>query len=127
MELASRTCALRWPPLAGCPECRGRDATWDEVDPRGTIWSFVVYHRAFAAELKDQIPYTVLMVQRDAGPYLVGRLADSGADDGAGRRPAIGDRVTADFAEVDGVPSVRWQLDATNSENSEGGGSNGKA
>jgi uncharacterized protein len=94
---------LRWPPLAGCPECRGRDSTWDEVNPAGAIWSFVVYHRAFTAELKDEIPYTVAMVHLDDGPYLVGRYED------AGRPPVIGDRVTAVFTETDGVPSVRWR------------------
>jgi uncharacterized protein len=95
--------ALRWPPLVGCPECRGRDTTWDEVDPQGTIWSFVVYHRAFAAELRNEIPYTVAMVELDDGPYLVGRLVDGGTP------PAVGDRVTAEFTEIDGVPSVRWR------------------
>jgi len=111
--------ALRWPPLAGCPECRSRDTTWDEVEPRGTIWSFVVYHRAFAAELKDEIPYTVVMVELDAGPYLVGRFV---AD---GRPPAIGDRVTAEFAEIDGIPSVRWRRSSHHPENGEH--SDGKA
>jgi uncharacterized OB-fold protein len=115
--------ALRWPPLAGCPECRSREATWDEVDPQGTIWSFVVYHRGFAAELKDQIPYTVVMVQLDAGPYLVGRLIEDG------RKPVIGARVTAGFAEIDGVPSVRWRATrSTDPEKSKDGeNSNGKA
>ena len=108
---------LRWPPLAGCPECRGRDATWDEVRPSGTIWSFVVYHRAFAAELTDEIPYTVVMVELDDGPYLVGRLED------AGRPPVIGDRVTAAFTETDSVPSVRWRAANT----MDGDNSNGKA
>lgn len=120
------TCgALRWPPLAGCPECRSRDTTWDEVAPNGTIWSFVVYHRAFAAELKPQIPYTVVMVQLDDGPYLLGRYVVDG------RKPTIGDRVTADFAEIDGVPSVRWRAtppaEPTNSKEGEGDSSNGKA
>jgi uncharacterized protein len=111
---------LRWPPLVGCPECRGRDTTWDEVAPSGTIWSFVVYHRAFAAALKDEIPYTVVMVELDDGPYVIGRFVEGS------RKPTIGDRVTADFAEIDGVPSVRWRAtDATNSK--EGDSSNGKA
>ena len=110
---------LRWPPLVGCPECRGRDATWDEVDPSGTIWSFVVYHRAFAAGLKDEIPYTVVMVELDDGPYLIGRFVD------AGRPPAIGDRVVADFAEIDGVPSVRWR--AEDGKDAKDGEKNGKA
>ena len=122
-----RACGeLRWPPLVGCPECHSRDATWDEVRPTGTIWSFVVYHRAFAAELKDEIPYTVAMVHLDDGPYLVGRLQDT---EDAGRPPAIGDRVTAVFTETDGVPSVRWRANdtkrATNTTN--GDNSNGKA
>jgi hypothetical protein len=96
--------ALRWPPLSGCPECRSRDTTWVDVAPRGTIWSFVVYHRAFQVSLAEEIPYAVAMVQLDDGPYLVGRLA-------AGTRPvAVGDRVAAEFGDIDGVPTVRWRV-----------------
>jgi hypothetical protein len=111
--------ALRWPPLVGCPECRGRETTWDEVEPTGTIWSFVVYHRAFAAELKDQIPYTVAMVELDDGPYLVGRIVDGD------RPPAVGDRVVAQFIEIDGVPSVGWR--AKEGNDAKNGDLNGKA
>jgi uncharacterized OB-fold protein len=96
--------ALRWPPLSGCPECRSRDTTWVDVAQSGTVWSFVVYHRAFQASLKDEIPYTVAMVQLDDGPYLVGRLA-------VGEKPAaVGDRVAAEFVELGGVPTVRWRI-----------------
>ena len=96
--------ALRWPPLSGCPDCRSRDADWVDVAPRGTVWSFVVYYRSFAASLRDQVPYTVAMVQLDAGPFMLGRLASGEA------RPSVGDRVAADFSEVDGKPTVRWRL-----------------
>ncbi|HEY3604460.1 MAG TPA: OB-fold domain-containing protein [Sporichthyaceae bacterium] len=96
--------SLRWPPLSGCPECRSRETTWVDVAPCGTIWSFVVYHRAFAASLKGDIPYAVLMVELDDGPYLVGRLIPGD------KPPAVGDRVLADLGEVDGVPTVRWRL-----------------
>ena len=93
---------LRWPPLVGCPECRGRETSWAQVPPNGTIWSLVTYHRAFQAEFKADVPYTVVMVQLDDGPYLVGRLVpDTGA--------SIGDRVTAEFAEVNGIPQLRWR------------------
>jgi uncharacterized protein len=118
IQRCQRCGELRWPPLVGCPECHSRDASWDEVTPAGTIWSFVVYHRAFSAELKDQIPYTVVMVQLDDGPYLVGRF-----DDDEDRPPAIGGRVTATFTETDGVPSVRWRAAQT----TDGDNSNGKA
>ena len=96
--------ALRWPPLAGCPECRSRDTKWVDVRPSGTIWSFVVYHRAFSAALKAEIPYTVAMVQLDEGPYLVGRLIDGE------KPPQVGERVDADFMQIDGVPTVRWHI-----------------
>ena len=96
--------ALRWPPLPGCPECHSRATTWVDVAPKGTIWSFVVYHRAFHASLREQIPYTVAMVELDDGPYLVGRLAPGE------RPPAVGDRVVAEIGEFAGVPSVRWRL-----------------
>jgi uncharacterized OB-fold protein len=95
---------LRWPPLSGCPDCRSRDTTWVDVRPTGTIWSFVVYHRAFSASLKDEIPYTVAMVQLDEGPYLVGRLIDGE------KPPQVGDVVNAEFLDVDGVPTVRWRI-----------------
>ena len=108
---------LRWPPLAGCPECRGREASWAQVHPGGTIWSLVTYHRAFQAELKDSIPYSVAMVRLDDGPYIVGRLAP-------GTRASIGDRVTAEFAEVNEVPQLRWRAEDSRKAS---GGSDGKA
>ncbi|MUL64566.1 hypothetical protein BOO86_08845 [Mycobacterium sp. CBMA 234] len=95
---------LRWPPLSGCPDCHSRETTWVEVKPSGTIWSFVVYHRAFQPELRSQIPYAVAMVELDDGPYMVGRLV---AGD---RTPAVGDRVVAEFDDTDGGPSVRWRI-----------------
>ena len=108
---------LRWPPLAGCPECRSRDTSWVQVRPNGTIWSLVTYHRAFQAELKADIPYTVVMVQLDDAPCILGRLApDSHA--------SIGDRVTAEFAQVNGVPQLRWR---TEDSHTASGGSDGKA
>jgi uncharacterized OB-fold protein len=96
--------ALRWPPLAGCPECRSRDTIWADVAPSGTIWSFVVYHRAFAPELTAEIPYTVVMVELDDGPAMIGRLVPGG------KPPSVGDRMVAEFTHSDGVPSVRWRV-----------------
>jgi uncharacterized protein len=108
---------LRWPPLSGCPECLSRATSWVEVPPTGTIWSQVTYHRAFQAELKADIPYTVAMVALDDGPYLVGRVAPDVT-------AAIGDRVTAEFAEVRGAPQLRWR---PVNEQAANGGSDGKA
>lgn len=96
--------ALRWPPLPGCPECRSRASTWTPVAPTGTIWSYVVYHRGFSAALKEQVPYTVAMVQLDDGPYLLGRLVDGE------KPPQVGDRVSAKFADLGDVPTLYWRI-----------------
>ena len=97
--------ALRWPPISGCLKCLSRDTTWVGVEPTGRVWSYVVYHRAFQASLKDQIPYTVAMVQLDAGPYIVGRMVDGE------QKPTVGDRVVAEFVPTSGdVTQVRWKL-----------------
>jgi uncharacterized OB-fold protein len=96
--------ALRWPPLPGCPECRKRATTWVEVAPSGTVWSFVVYHRAFQPELTTQIPYAVAMIELDDGPYMIGRLTRDGEP------PAVGCRAVAEFVDVEGVPSVHWKI-----------------
>lgn len=96
--------ALRWPPLPGCPECRHRATTWVEVSPSGTVWSFVIYHRAFQRELANQIPYTVVMIELDDGPYMIGRLAPGG------NAPVVGARADAEFVDDQGVPSVHWKI-----------------
>jgi hypothetical protein len=64
----------------------------------------VVYHRAFAPELKSEIPYTVAMVELDAGPYMVGRIIEGE------QPPTVGARVAAVFVQTDGGPSVRWEI-----------------
>jgi uncharacterized OB-fold protein len=90
--------SLRWPPLPGCPECLHQEAQWVEVAPRGEVWSFVVYHRAFSTDLKDEVPYTVAMVKLEDGPYMIGRLATE-------EPVTVGDRVEAVFRDG----HVRWQ------------------
>lgn len=67
---------VRWPAAGVCPECLSRAATWDEVDGTGNLWSFVVYHRAYAPALKPDVPYPVGLVELDCGVRLLTRLVD---------------------------------------------------
>jgi uncharacterized protein len=96
--------ALRWPPLPGCPECLSRRTTWVDVATTGTLWSYAVYHRALSAFFPD-VPYTVAVVDLDAGPRMTARLVGSRGD------VAIGARVHAEFTEV--APRIvlpHWSL-----------------
>jgi hypothetical protein len=67
---------VRWPAAGVCPECLSRAATWTEADGTGLLWSFVVYHRAYAPSLKLQVPYPVGLVELDCGVRLLTRLVD---------------------------------------------------
>lgn len=86
---------LRWPAAGVCPECLDRGFAWEEVEPSGTVWSHVVYHRAYAAHLKERVPYSVALIQLDCGVRLLSTLADF--DDDA---DPMGARVVARFAPV---------------------------
>lgn len=108
-KLLIQACAkcgyLRWPPGPMCNECLSSETAWKEVSPTGTLWSYAVYHRAMNPRFKDQIPYTVALVELDEGPRMYGRL--------------VGDRTTfepglpvrAVFQEIEpGVTFVNWEI-----------------
>ena len=86
---------LRWPAAGTCPECLGRGFAWEQVEPTGTVWSYVVYHRAYAGNLKERLPYNVSLVQLDCGVRLLSTLVDfpEGTD-------PMGARVVARFEAV---------------------------
>jgi uncharacterized OB-fold protein len=74
-----------------------------DVAAAGTIWSHTTYHRALHPALAGAVPYTVLLVELDAGPTIPGRLA-------AGTSPTIGSRVAGVFTAVtDGFTMLEWE------------------
>jgi hypothetical protein len=66
----------RFPPIASCPYCATPGGTWEEVEPRGRLYSWVVTHVPFEPSLADAVPYTVATVHLDAGPKIFARLTD---------------------------------------------------
>jgi hypothetical protein len=86
---------VRWPASGVCPECLSRTATWVAVEGRGTVWSNVVYHRAYAPAWKEHLPYNVALVELDCGVRLVTRLVDMKAD-----LDAVGTRVSVRYSEI---------------------------
>jgi uncharacterized OB-fold protein len=95
---------LRYPPLPRCPECTSESTRWRDVPGTGTVWSFAVYHRALHAAFADDVPYTVAVVELDAGPRVTAGVSP-------GSPPvSVGVRVVADFPEVsDTVTLLTWR------------------
>ena len=99
-------CAYRfWPPEPVCPECLQSEFVWEDIDPRGVLWSYAVYHRALDPAFAADVPYAVGLVDLGDGIKMYGRL-DAELDHVAIDRP-----VEAVFrAETDDVTLVRWRL-----------------
>jgi hypothetical protein len=96
---------LRYPALQICPTCWDRDFEWADVSTEGSIWSYVVYHRAFHPGFKDELPYVVAIVENTDGVRYTGRVV--------GRREdvSVGAKVRAVFAdETPGFTLVKWEL-----------------
>lgn len=76
----------RQPPAPVCPYCGADGWQWRSCSPEGSVHSWTRYHRSYVKELEPVLPYSVLSVQLDDGPRLIGRLVDA-------VQPSIGMRV----------------------------------
>jgi len=96
---------IQWPPRSLCGECLSPlgEADWKDIVQSGTIWSFIVYHRAFHPGFASMVPYNVALVKLDAGPIFITNIE-------GGNDLTIGECVTASFQETEGeVTLVRFR------------------
>ena len=75
----------RFPPSPVCPRCLSAEQSWKDASGRGTLQSWVAFHRAYWDGFKPDLPYKVCLVQLEEGPLLVSNLvgSDAGAKLGA--------------------------------------------
>jgi uncharacterized OB-fold protein len=87
-----------------CPVCLRR-LGWREACGRGSVFTFVVFHRALHPAF--EVPYAVCVIELEEGPRMVGVLAEVRAE-----QVVIGMPVTAVF-ETGASASVplRWRAE----------------
>jgi uncharacterized OB-fold protein len=91
------SCALKWfPPTPACPRCGCSEVELVPASGRGTVYSWVVVHRALSPAFAGAVPYVVLAVALEAGGRMFGLLRGSHEDP----RLAAGARVSAEFYDV---------------------------
>ena len=68
---------FRMPPTPYCPKCRSQDTRWPELSGAGTVYSYVVCHKAPFAGIPD-FTYIPVVVDLDGAPgaRLVSNLFD---------------------------------------------------
>lgn len=111
-ELAIQSCAqcasLSHPPRPVCAECGSEEREWRVMSGAGTIYSFVVVHRAPLPQWRGEAPYNIVLVSLDDAPHI--RLHGNVV----GAAPAdlqVGLPVTAVFDDVAPDDTVlRWRL-----------------
>jgi len=69
---------FRYPPSPTCPNCLCMDAHWKPLSGKGTIISWVVFHRQYLPEFPP--PYNVVAVQLAEGPIVISNLVGQEPD-----------------------------------------------
>ncbi len=77
-KLVVQTCKTcrdnHFPPSPVCPRCLSTDQEWVPVSGRGTLESWVDFHRAYWDGFKEDLPYRVCLVRLEEGPLLISNL-----------------------------------------------------
>jgi uncharacterized OB-fold protein len=65
-------CEQHWfPPSRSCPYCLSANFTFKDLSGRGTVYSFVTFHRPYHPAFTEEVPYVVALVELDEGPRLL--------------------------------------------------------
>lgn len=100
-ELRIQHCAAcgnpRHYPRHICDACHSFDVTWKPASGRGTVHSWTVAHHAFHPGFKDDLPYTLVVVDLPEGVRALGRFSEP-----TGRGLYIGLPVRLSFATSSG-------------------------
>ena len=74
LGIKCRTCgAATVPPKMACRQCSGTDVETIELEGDGQIRTFTTVFVASEGR-EDEVPYIVVMVELDAGPWVMGNL-----------------------------------------------------
>lgn len=68
--------AFRFPPSFVCPKCLSTEYTWREISGRGKLWSWIVMHQNYFDAFADDVPYVVLFVELDEGPFVISQTTE---------------------------------------------------
>jgi uncharacterized OB-fold protein len=88
--------AITIPPKMVCRSCTGTNLDVTEMGGRGEVVTFTTVNVAAEAR-ENEIPYTIVMVKLDEGPWIMGNLIDIDPEEATmeliGRRVKMGHKV----------------------------------
>jgi len=93
---------FRFPAMPSCPYCAARESTVVTASGNGSIYSWIVVHRAFDPAFYSDLPYTLASVDLEEGGRVVARLE--------GAQAQFGMPVHACYQDPPGWTELRFQL-----------------
>ncbi len=100
---------LRHYPRPMCDECYAMEYDWQEIDRRGSVYSWAVTHHPFHPAFKREVPYVTVTAELADGIRIQAPLVANEAD-----QLAAGAAVVVEFVDVDAsltVPALRLLTD----------------
>lgn len=75
-------CNLIWAPNGPvCPRCLSAKFHWEKLSGRGTVASWVEFHRLYIPAFADELPYSVAFIELEEGPRIISNVIGvKGAD-----------------------------------------------
>jgi uncharacterized protein len=83
IQRCARCKEFRYPPSPICRSCSSADHLWVEASGKGTLFSFVVAHRALDPYWKGELPYLVAVIELAEGPRMLTNLVGMKNDQAA--------------------------------------------
>lgn len=68
---------LRFPPKVVCPHCLAREAAWEQLSGRGSVFSYTVFRRLYHPGFAGEMPYAVALVELDEGPRILSNIVNT--------------------------------------------------
>ena len=96
---------VRWPPSILCPLCYSSKTEWIRASGKGTVFSFVVYHKAFHPAFEADLPYVVAIVELREGPHFLTNIVGCDPSEISCEMPV--DVVWEDITEEFSLPKFR--------------------
>lgn len=74
LQCCSACQLYRYPPSPICKSCLSPDHQWVPASGKGTLFSFVIVHRALDPYWQGEVPYAVAVVELAEGPHLISNI-----------------------------------------------------
>ena len=70
-----------WFPRVACPHCFSQDLVWTESKGEGTIYAVSVQYRPGNAQMRERVPYAVVLVDLAEGVRMMSNVIGCDVDD----------------------------------------------